>query len=54
MEEWKSLNMLYPNLGSELENRHSAHYSNLRRRFGKIYEGNELVMQTISPSITSV
>lgn len=42
MEEYKSLNMLYPNLGNELENRHSAHYSNLRRRFSKIYEGIHL------------
>lgn len=39
MEELKSLNDLYPDLGTELENRHSAHYSNLRRRFSKIYEG---------------
>lgn len=37
MEELKSLNELYPNLGAELENRHSAHYSSIRRRFGKIY-----------------
>lgn len=42
MEELQSLEELFPDIAEELENRHSSHFGDLKRRFSKTYAGCRL------------
>lgn len=41
MEELQSLEEVYPDIADELENRHSSHHGELKRRFSKTYSGEQ-------------